>query len=491
MSVEELNNLSQITQITPGARPTLKTHKNPLKVRLIINTKGSTFYKIAKLVSRELKPLTISGKSYIKDSEDFINKIKNETLQENERIVSFDISDMYPSLSRKDVVQEAIRRVNTNEFKPNIPKETLIRLIFLSTKFMTFKINNKIYEQAEGLFIGSPASPCLAEIYIQRLEEISIYKMIHAPRIWLRKVDDTFAITHHSSDIILNELNKINENISFTAEEEKEEKMAFLDCYIKRNGDNKIETAVYKKETHTGQYSNFHSNQPLSVRLSTMKSLTRRANRLCSKHSDKEKEIQYINRTMQLNDFPKRLVEKSIENSIKNDGKKRKDNGKIIENTIKLFLPYEKGITEKIARIGAKYNVSIIHINNTSLKNKVNYKRAYLNKTEQQGVVYQVQCLDCDMMYIGETGRKLDIRLKEHKNGGKNIDDTKISGLSSHIKNTGHNIDWENTKVLCKEQNHIKRKFKEGLEIKKCKGRTMNKKEESKIISDIWENVLY
>ena len=114
-----------------------------------------------------------------------------------------------------------------------------------------------------------------------------------------------------------------------------------------------------------------------------------------------------------------------------------------------------------------------------------------MNKTEQQVVLYQVQCLDCDMMYIGETGRKLDIRLKEHKNGGKNIDDTKISGLSSHIKNTGHNIDWENTKVLCKEQNHIKRKFKEGLEIKKCKGRTMNKKEESKIISDIWENVLY
>ena len=94
-------------------------------------------------------------------------------------------------------------------------------------------------------------------------------------------------------------------------------------------------------------------------------------------------------------------------------------------------------------------------------------------------------------MYIGETGRKLDIRLKEHKKGGENIDDTKSSGLSSHKKNTGHNIDWKNTKVLFKEQNHIKRKFKEGLEIKKCKGRTMNKKEETKIISDILENVLY
>ena len=80
-------------------------------------------------MSREIKPLTITGKFYIKDSEDFINNIKNERLQENEKIVSFDISDMYPSLSKNEVVQEVIRRVNETEFKPNIEKQVLIKLI--------------------------------------------------------------------------------------------------------------------------------------------------------------------------------------------------------------------------------------------------------------------------------------------------------------------------------------------------------------------------
>ena len=78
--------------------------------------------------------------------------------------------------------------------------------------------------------------------------------MIHAPRIWLRKVDDTFTITKHSSEIVLNELNNINKAITFTAEDENEGKIPFLDCLITRTKDNTIETDIYKKETHTGQY---------------------------------------------------------------------------------------------------------------------------------------------------------------------------------------------------------------------------------------------
>ena len=35
-------------------------------------------------------------------------------------------------------------------------------------------------------------------------------KMIHAPRIWLRKVDDTFTISQHAINDTLTKLNKIN-----------------------------------------------------------------------------------------------------------------------------------------------------------------------------------------------------------------------------------------------------------------------------------------
>ena len=143
------------------------------------------------------------------------------------------------------------------------------------------------------------------------------YKMIHAPRIWLRKVDDTFAISAHNTELILKELNAIHKDVQFTAEEELNLEIPFLDCLIKRNKENSVETKVYKKNRHTGQYMNFESNYPLSVKLSTIKTLVKRENTICTSKSELDNEITYIQRTMELIGFPKKLTERTIENSLK------------------------------------------------------------------------------------------------------------------------------------------------------------------------------
>lgn len=44
--------------------------------------------------------------------------------------------------------------------------------------------------------------------------------MILAPSIWLHKVDDAFAITHHDKNDMLANLTKINGNIKLTIEED-------------------------------------------------------------------------------------------------------------------------------------------------------------------------------------------------------------------------------------------------------------------------------
>ena len=100
--------------------------------------------------------------------------------------------------------------------------------------------------------------------------------MIHAPRIWMRKVDDTFTITKHYINDTLNELNATHPEIEFTVKEEENNRILFLDCIIMRNG-TKLKTKVYRKLTHTGQYINFTSNQPLHVELSTIRTSIRSA----------------------------------------------------------------------------------------------------------------------------------------------------------------------------------------------------------------------
>ena len=43
------------------------------------------------------------------------------------------------------------------------------------------------------------------------------------------------------------------------------------------------------------------------------------------------------------------------------------------------------------------------------------YKDVLLIESKKN-VVYQISCNDCDATYVGQTGRKLKIRVSEHRN---------------------------------------------------------------------------
>ena len=97
-------------------------------------------------------------------------------------MISFDISDIYPSLPKQDVITEVVRRINGENVKTSMNKKAFTELVNISVEFMSFSCNNQYYEQKDGLFVGSPMSPAFAELYIQRVEEIHVYRMIHTPR---------------------------------------------------------------------------------------------------------------------------------------------------------------------------------------------------------------------------------------------------------------------------------------------------------------------
>lgn len=51
------------------------------------------------------------------------------------------------------------------------------------------------------------------------------------------------------------------------------------------------------------------------------------------------------------------------------------------------------------------------------------------NKMEIQGVVYKVKFVDCNSIYIGETGWKLIARLDKHKQDGNTNDGSNVFEL--------------------------------------------------------------
>ena len=85
---------------------------------------------------------------------------------------------------------------------------------------------------------------------------------------------------------------------------------------------------------------------------------------------------------------------------------------------------------------------------------------------KKSGVVYEIHCTNCPDIYIGHTGRQLGERLKEHKSLAPS---RKLSAVAEHFSTTGHIIDWENTKVLDREDREYLRQVREAIYIKKKK----------------------
>ena len=65
-----------------------------------------------------------------------------------------------------------------------------------------------------------------------------------------------------------------------------------------------------------------------------------------------------------------------------------------------------------------------------------------------------------------------------------------MSGLSQHVYQMKHNVKFNEVEILYREPNFSKRKFKEGIAIKNSDLELLNKKEEIRSLSQIWENII-
>ena len=128
------------------------------------------------------------------------------------------------------------------------------QLLVLCIKNVHFTFNGETYIQKDGVAMGSPLGPVLANVFMSHLEETIVPKLKDV-KFWKRYVDDTIAIVkNESTNNILHTLNNFHNNIKFTFEEENNRgEIPFLDVLLMRK-DNKIETCVYRKKTNTDLY---------------------------------------------------------------------------------------------------------------------------------------------------------------------------------------------------------------------------------------------
>ena len=129
--------------------------------------------------------------------------------------------------------------------------------------------------------MGAPTSGLLAEFFLQHLEHIHIPFLSHKHKIvrYFRYVDDILIIYTNHSDIhnILDDFNTIYPKLKFTAEQETNSQLNFLDITIHRTPTN-WEFAIYRKPIFTDTIIPYNYNHPNHHKYATVKFLYNRLN---------------------------------------------------------------------------------------------------------------------------------------------------------------------------------------------------------------------
>ena len=153
---------------------------------------------------------------------------------------------------------------------------TLLEFCLKNTHFLfQCKYNDQIY----GAALHSPISPIVTNFFMEKFETRSINTAPNPPRLWLRYIDDTFAIQKaEHSQRFPQHIISIDPHIQCPAETPNTYvSISFLDTLVSPGPDTLLLTIAYRKPTHTDLYLHWDSHHNLSTKYSVLHTLKHRA----------------------------------------------------------------------------------------------------------------------------------------------------------------------------------------------------------------------
>ena len=403
----------------------LKSDSDVLKLRPIISSIGTYNYNLSKFLANKLTPF-IDYQFCATDSFSFVKEIKEVSFNSN-FLISFDVCSLFTMIPLSETIDIAVNLIFERQPGLKMTKTELKTLFQFATSGTHFLFNSEYFDQIDGVSMGSPLGPVLANLFMSHNEGswIENYKGVK-PFYYRRYVDDIFCIfsTEVDAKHFLSYLNLQHKNIRFTFESENEGKLSFLDVLIFKKND-KFETPLFRKTTFTGLLTNFVSYIPLDYKLGLIKTLIHRCFQICSTWQLFHTEIVNIKNILTKNCFPPDLVDREIKKFLSSKFSEPNEKNSLKEQNY-FTLPYIGNISKftktQISKLCLQF------CKNTKFKlvftpfkiGSLFSSKDPVPLTLSSSVVYKFICRSCNASYIGETQRHLNTRIKEHLYSDKN-----------------------------------------------------------------------
>ena len=325
--------------------------------------------------------------------------------------------------------------------------ENLTDLLITANKQTFFKFKNNFFHMRDGLAMGSPLAGVMSDVFIHNNIEIELfsekYKSINEHiTFYYRYVDDIiilFSGTNAHIVALHTILNNLS-NLQFTLEKENNHNIQFLDLTISRNTiNNTLNFNIFRKPTHTDVIipkSSFNSNQN---KLASFRFFFNRINNIPLSKQDYNTEILNIMNIGIKNGYSLKEMQKIY------DKLHRKSINNVIyphicEKPQFMSLKFLGKISYDIKNTLHKYNVNVVFRTNTKLGALMSNTKQKHNRLGKSGI-YKIACDDCNCFYIGQTGKNLETRFKQHLKD-------RNSSVFKHLQQNKHTTNNNNIQLL-------------------------------------------
>ena len=397
-----------------------------------------------------LQPLVDECEYSIRNQKNFKKTFLQDRLKFNSqshRVVTVDVTKMYSNINVVRVISIILDKIYANpkkffNFKTvdgsllPPPKRENLKQLFLKTlqKFTKVRTPVGIYQQLSGLCMGSALSPLLANILVNDLEQKIVKKFIDTGKVlhYSRFVDDSLIIIRKNAlRQFLKQINSFDHLLNFTCDEmDSHNKINFLDMTIFIDDQQLLQFIKYRKDSVDTVLSNFKQSISAQRYLKGgINTVLHREYVSCSTDKIFQDSLIELKEVYARNSYPTQLINSKIKiflAQLNCDSEKPLrqpyDYTVVLEYTSPLIESNIYELSRKISQFIPNFNLNVA-FRTVKVKKLFSFQaKGFIDKFDRSNVVYEFDCVKtCAEFYIGETGRTLITRVKEHMNGTSNI----------------------------------------------------------------------
>ncbi|CAH8678749.1 unnamed protein product [Schistosoma rodhaini] len=441
---EILDSIKPSGSYTPRLYGLPKVHKPGLPLRPVLDMFDSPYHKIAKWLVRILEPLHKSIVSTsVKDVFDFTSKVENMNVS-MKNMFSLDVVSLFTNVPLMETIEFICEQITEKQINIGLPEDCLKELLLRCTLNVHFVFNNSYYRQIDGIAMGSPLGPILADLFLAKLENGPLKEAIKKLDLYCHYIDDTFIVVDQntSKDELLEQFNSVHPAISFTGEGECDMKLNFYDVTLSRRSDGSLSRSVYRKRPSACQYTHFYSFTPIQYKRNLVKCLTSRANKICSVDTLSQ-ELEFIYNSLTEIGYPAAFIKKYMY-----DTRKKSEILTVRKKPLYIKLPFNGDVASETLKdrltkvISRTFYAAYLALTFSSRPVMSTQTKDKLPELASSMCIYKFSC-SCGDSYIGRTTRQLNQRMSEHLPAwfGKGQIKTIRSSILVHLIDSRHIVD--------------------------------------------------